>query len=287
MSKKVLLIAGALLAAGKRCGHLRPTLPRRPAAPRSIFGEFGDGDSGPAPGRFGERSQADGCRQGRRRHAQRSFSSARDTGFARFDKNKDGFVMRRSSRPRRKHQTAGQAVHQSASMPTATARSARKNSPRLAASASPCATSTTTAASAPRICPRAARAHRALVRRSCQRPSGRQGPRARQRGWQGWQGRQWSGAFTLDQLLSRPDRQFSASTGTVTVSSAPRISRRGPAERTAYRRGASSSRFDMETRRPARWARTGYNRFARDRFANLDLDEACRRSTGGPAADDA
>ena len=91
MSKKVLLIAGVLLAAGSvaaisaphfRGGHMRHG---------PVFGEFGDGDFGARPARFGERlKEMDADKDGA--VTLEEFLARRDSSFARFDKNNDGFI---------------------------------------------------------------------------------------------------------------------------------------------------------------------------------------------------
>jgi Ca2+-binding EF-hand superfamily protein len=98
MSKKVLVIAGVLLAAGSiaafsaphfRGGHMRH------GALFGEFGELGEGRSGLAarPVRLGERLKAmDADKDGA--ITLEEFLARRDPAFARFDKNKDGVADR-------------------------------------------------------------------------------------------------------------------------------------------------------------------------------------------------
>jgi Ca2+-binding EF-hand superfamily protein len=95
MSRKVLVIAGVLLAAGTiaavsaphfRGGHMRHG---------ALFGEFGEGGFGHAarPVRLGERLKAmDADKDGT--ITLEEFLGRRDPAFARFDRNKDGVVDR-------------------------------------------------------------------------------------------------------------------------------------------------------------------------------------------------
>ena len=97
MSKKVLLIAGALLAIGSVAAisapHFRGGGHMRHGAQGSIFGERGGDLFGPSPARFGERlkdmdTNKDGV------ITLDEFLARRDPTFARFDKNNDGVVDR-------------------------------------------------------------------------------------------------------------------------------------------------------------------------------------------------
>src|SRR5262245_32285029 len=96
MAKKVLLIAGVLLAAGSiaalsaphlRGGHMR----HGPGG--SMLGEGGGGLFGPSPARFGERlKEMDANKDGV--ITLDEFLARRDPTFAHLDKNKDGVVDR-------------------------------------------------------------------------------------------------------------------------------------------------------------------------------------------------
>lgn len=91
MAKKMLIIAGVLLAAGSVAAisapHFRGGGPMRHGA---IFGDMGE-DAGPARARFGERlKQMDANQDGQ--VTLEEFLTSRDPLFARFDRNGDGIV---------------------------------------------------------------------------------------------------------------------------------------------------------------------------------------------------
>jgi len=97
MSKKVLLIAGALLAVGSVAAisapHFRGGGHMRHGPQGSIFGQ-GSGDLfGPQPARFGERlKEMDANKDGV--ITLDEFLARRKPTFARFDKNNDGAIDR-------------------------------------------------------------------------------------------------------------------------------------------------------------------------------------------------
>ncbi len=97
MAKKVLLIAGVLLAAGTIAAlsapHFRGGGHMRHGPQGSIFGEGGGDLFGPSPARFGERlKEMDANKDGV--ITLDEFLARRDPTFARFDKNNDGVVDR-------------------------------------------------------------------------------------------------------------------------------------------------------------------------------------------------
>src|SRR5262245_34985961 len=97
MAKKVLLIAGVLLAAGTVAAisapHFRGGGHMRHGHQGSIFGEGGGGLFGPSPARFGERlKEMDVNKDGV--ITLDEFLARRDPTFAHLDKNKDGVVDR-------------------------------------------------------------------------------------------------------------------------------------------------------------------------------------------------
>jgi Ca2+-binding EF-hand superfamily protein len=97
MSKKVLLVAGALLAVGSIAAlaapHFRGGGHMRHGPQGSMFGEHGGDLFGPSPARFGERlKEADTNKDGV--IALDEFLARRDPTFARFDKNNDGVIDR-------------------------------------------------------------------------------------------------------------------------------------------------------------------------------------------------
>jgi len=97
MAKKVLLIAGVLLAAGTIAAlsapHFRGGGHMRHGAQGSIFGEGGGDLFGPSPERLSERlKEIDANKDGV--ITLDEFLARRDPSFARFDKNNDGVVDR-------------------------------------------------------------------------------------------------------------------------------------------------------------------------------------------------
>jgi Ca2+-binding EF-hand superfamily protein len=91
MSKKVLLIAGVLLAAGSIAAVSAPHFRGGHMHRGSLFGELGEGGFGPLPIRLGERLQSmDADKDGA--VTLDEFLSRRAPSFARLDKNGDGAI---------------------------------------------------------------------------------------------------------------------------------------------------------------------------------------------------
>ena len=263
MSKKILLIAGVLLAAGSvaaisaphfRGGHMRHG---------PLFGEFGDGTFRARPVRLGERlKEMDADKDGA--VTLEEFLARREPSLARFDGNKDGFI-------------------DAAELEAATKESAdywvRRFLKRFDADHDGKVTKE-----------EFTKARRERFARRDLDDDGRIGPedmgagmRERFRRWRedrasegkdpaeaGKEAKKDGWSFGLDRLLGRAERQFS------------RLDRNGDgfvdakdfeartAERTAHATRRFLKRFDADG--DGKVSRDEFNRFARDRFANLDLD---------------
>lgn len=279
MSKKILLIAGALLAAGSvaaisaphfRGGHMRHG---------PLFGEFGDGGFGSRSARFGERlKEMDADKDGA--VTLDEFLAVRDAGFARFDKNKDGFIDAAEFEAAAKESTdywvkrfikRFDADNDGKVSKEEFAKARRErfamrdldDDGRIGPEDMP-----------PRLRERIGRwfGDRASDRRS-DRPSDRQDGKEAEPGKEGGKdGKDANGPgrFTLDRLLGRTDRQFSRldRNGDGFIDAKDFEARAG--ERTAYAARRFFKRFDADG--DGKVSKDEYNRFARDRFANLDLD---------------
>ncbi|HZT47112.1 MAG TPA: EF-hand domain-containing protein [Hyphomicrobiaceae bacterium] len=95
MSRKVLVIAGVLLAAGSIAAVSAPLFRGGHMRHGALFGDFAEGGYGLAahPVRLGERLKAmDADKDGT--ITLEEFLARRDPAFARFDKNKDGVIDR-------------------------------------------------------------------------------------------------------------------------------------------------------------------------------------------------
>jgi Ca2+-binding EF-hand superfamily protein len=274
MSKKILLIAGVLLAAGSvaaisaphfRGGHMRHG---------PLFGAFGDGGFGARPARFGEGlKEMDADKDGA--VTLEEFLARRDPGFARFDQNKDGFVDAAEFEAAAKESTDywvrrfikrfdadndGKVTKEE----FAKARRERFARRDLDDDGS--------------IGPEDMRpgARERLGRwfgdRARDRPSDRQDGKEAEPGKDGGKDRdvQGPGRFTLERLLDRAQRQFS------------RLDRNGDGfidakdfeARAADRKAHAARRFfkRFDTDGDGKVSRDEFNRLAKDRFANLDLD---------------
>ena len=207
MSKKVLLIAGVLLAAGSVAALSAPHFRGGAYAPRLRMARCSARRRRPVrplAGALRRAPEGDGCQQGRRRHARGVSGPPRpDLRPLRQEQRRRRRSLPSSRRAPRRAPTIGSSASSSASMPTATAGSPRRSSPRRAGSASPCATSTATAASAS--------------------TTWRPGMRERVRRWRADRGKDAQDSkdgkeagteakerapLQLDRLLGRTDRQF-------------------------------------------------------------------------------
>jgi hypothetical protein len=240
MSKKVLLIAGVLLAAGSIAAISAPHLRGGHMRHGPVFGEFGDGDFGARPARFGDRlKEMDADKDGA--VTLEEFLADRDASFARFDKNKDGFI--------------DAAEFEAAAKESADYWSKRFIKRFDADNDGKVSKEEFAKGRRERFAMRDLNDDGRIdfedMRPGLRERIGRWfGDRARDRqeGKQAQDGKepgkdakdaQAPGGFTLERLLGRVDRQFS--TRTVTASSTPKTSRRQPPSARPMQRGASSS----------------------------------------------
>ncbi len=256
MSKKVILIAGVLLAVGSiaaisaphfKGGHMRRGL---------MFGELGDGFLGAAPVRFGERlKDMDADKDGA--ITLDEFLARRGPTFARFDKNNDGIIDAAEFQAAAK-ESADYWIKRFIKRFDAD-RDGKVSKEEFAK----------------------ARRERFAMRDL--NDDGRIGledmpPRMRERigRWMGQEGKDGKDArkdgspFTLERLLGRVDRQFARldkdGDGFIDAKDLEPLA----AERIAYASQRFFKRFDAD--RDGKVSKGEFDRFARERFANLDLD---------------
>jgi Ca2+-binding EF-hand superfamily protein len=264
MSKKVLLIAGVLLAAGSiaaisaphfKGGHMRRGL---------VFGEFGDGGFGPSPVRFGERlKEMDADKDGA--VTLDEFLARRAPIFARFDQNNDGVIdaaeFEASARESADYwirrfikrfdaDRDGRVSKEEFAMARRERFAMRdlNDDGRLGLEDMP-----------PRMRERAGRWF-----------GGRQQGQDGKDGKDGREAKKDGGPFTLERLLGRIDRQFARldkdGDGFIDAKDLEPLA----AERIAYASRRFFKRFDAD--RDGKVSKDEFDRFAKGRFANLDLD---------------
>jgi Ca2+-binding EF-hand superfamily protein len=262
MSKKILLIAGVLLAAGSvaaisapyfRGGHMRPG---------AIFGDMGE-DAGPMRARLGERLKAmDADKDGA--VTLEEFLARRNRVFARFDKNNDGIVDAAEFEAATKESSdywikrfikRFDADRDGKISKDEFARARRErfamrdlnDDGRIGLEDMP----------------------PGVRRRMADRA--KDGPEAKDGAKDGKEATKERGPFTLDRLLGRIDRQFARfdknGDGFIDANDLAAVA----AERATYAAQRFFKRFDAD--RDGKVTREEFNRFAKQRFANLDLDD--------------
>jgi Ca2+-binding EF-hand superfamily protein len=268
MAKKVLLIAGVLLAAGSIAAlsapHLRGGHTRHgPGA--AMFGEGGGGLFGPSPAHFGDRlKEMDANKDGV--ITLDEFLARREPTFAHLDKNKDGIVDR----------TEFEAAAKDSADYWVTRFIRRFDADRDG-----------------RISKEEfAKARRERFAMRDLDGDGRigledmaPGPRERLRRWREDRGKDAQESkdgkeagmetkerrgFSLDRLLGRSDRQFGRldknGDGFIDAKDLEPLA----AERVAYASKRFFRRFDADN--DGKVTKDEFNRFAKERFANLDMD---------------
>jgi Ca2+-binding EF-hand superfamily protein len=269
MSKKVLLIAGVLLAAGSIAAlsapHFRGGGHMRHGPGGAMFGEGGGGLFGPSPARFGERlKEMDVNKDGA--ITLDEFLARRDPTFARLDTNNDGIVDRAEFEAAAK-ESADYWVKRFIRRFDAD-RDGRISKEEFAK----------------------ARRERFAMRdldgdgRIGLEDMG-PGPRERLRRWREDRGKDAQESkdgkeagtepkerrgFSLDRLLGRVDRQFDRldknGDGFIDAKDLEPLA----AERVAFASKRFFRRFDADN--DGKVTKDEFNRFAKERFANLDMD---------------
>jgi Ca2+-binding EF-hand superfamily protein len=263
MSKKILLIAGVLLAAGSIAAISAPHFKGGHGHMRlgPVLGELGEGGFGASPVRFGERlKEMDADKDGA--ITLDEFLARRAPTFARFDKNNDG-VIDAAEFEASARESADYWIKRLVKRFDAD-RDGKVSKEEFAK----------------------ARRERFAMRDL--NDDGRLGledmpPRMRERvgrwfgdrqqgqdGKDGKEAKKDGGPFSLDRLLGRIDRQFARldkdGDGFIDAKDLEPLA----AERIAYASRRFFKRFDAD--RDGKVSKDEFDRFAKERFANLDLD---------------